>query len=66
MKGRESPTSASHVRCLGWLVEHAPGSGACSLGVACDALSLLDNYPAYRAAHPRLRTPWLADDYEES
>ena len=66
MSGREEPTSSSRLRCLGWLVEHDAGSGACSLGTGCDALALLDNYPAYRAAHPRLRAPWLAENYDES
>jgi hypothetical protein len=64
VNGREWTASSSHSRCLGWLVEHDAGSGTCSLGVACDALALLDDYPAYRAAHPRLRVPWLAEDYE--
>jgi hypothetical protein len=65
MNGRESPRSYDQLRCFGQLVEHDAGSGACSLGVACDALSLLDNYPAYRAAHPRLRASWVTEDYEE-
>lgn len=66
MNGCERPTSSSQLRCLGWLVEHDAGSGTCSLGVECDALALLDNYPAYRTAHPRLRVPWLAEDYDQS
>jgi hypothetical protein len=52
-------------RCLGWLVEPNAGSGSCSLGVACDALTLLDNYSAYRAAHTRLRAEWLDEAYDE-
>jgi hypothetical protein len=64
MNGRERHPSFSQPKCLGWLVEHGAGKGVCSLGVECDALALLDDYPAYRAAHPRLRAPWLAEDYE--
>jgi hypothetical protein len=65
VNGLEGPTSCSQPTCLGWLVEQDAGSGACSLDIECDALALLDDYPAYRAAHPRLRAPWLVEDYDE-
>ena len=42
--------------CEGTLVESAEGLGVCDEGSACRALSLRNDYAAYRAAHDRVVT----------
>jgi hypothetical protein len=38
--------------CAGLLTEDGEEQGHCELGEECTALELLDDYPAYRDAHP--------------
>ncbi len=52
---------AAVVRRDGVLVEVSPGEGSCEHGDACSARSLLPDYEAYRAAHRRIVSKWLAD-----
>jgi hypothetical protein len=49
------------VRCDGVLVEVSPGEGSCEHGDACSARLLLPDYEAYRAAHQRIVSKWLAN-----
>jgi hypothetical protein len=60
----DTSVAARRPACLGWLVERVAGVGSCTLGFDCDALACLDDYPSYRALHPRIRAHWL-DDYEQ-
>ncbi len=53
---------ASDVRCDGVLVEVSPGAGSCEHGDGCSARLLLPDYEAYRAAHQRIVSEWLATD----
>jgi hypothetical protein len=48
------------VQCDGVLVEAAPGTGTCEHGEACPARPLLPDYEAYRAAHRRIVSEWVA------
>ena len=51
--------------CEGTLVESAEGVGVCDKGSACRALSLSNDYAAYRAAHERVVTQAQKDNEVE-
>ncbi len=53
------------VTCDGLLVETAPGVGECDQGDACPALTLREDYEAYRAAHSRVISLGQADNKDE-
>ena len=40
------------MKCGGLLTEDGEEQGHCELGEDCAALEVLDDYPAYRDAHP--------------
>jgi hypothetical protein len=53
------------VMCDGMLVESAAGVGECDQGDACQALTLREDYEAYRAAHGRVISIGQADNKDE-
>jgi hypothetical protein len=53
------------VMCDGLLVESAAGTGECEHGDACQALSLREDYEAYRSAHSRVISLGQADNKDE-
>ena len=53
------------VTCPGPLIVERQGVGTCARGEQCEALSMVDDYFAYRGAHMRVTSTWLeprADD----
>jgi hypothetical protein len=48
--------------CPGVFRDLAPGRGSCSLGIHCEALGLVADFAAYRAAHEKFSvTPPLVE-----